>query len=121
MSSFLDRINKASSVVELQSVETLCPNTPYLIHKFVKVVTRFGPGVQVYLQSVGVEGYKEEYGAQDEEEGRVFRIYLPRRIAATITENDIDEYNQKSTPQMVLIYRGKVGNAFNVEFLPKKV
>ena len=112
MNSFLDKIKKASSLIEVRKLESLNLRELYPVVKFVRVETRYGKTVQAYLQEAMEDGQK-----LDGEEGEMFRVYLPNRIASEISDQDIAKYNNNPDAPLSLIYRGKIGLAHDIDFV----
>lgn len=81
------------------SVGDLVIDKQYTVEKFTRRDTEFGPAILCAL-------YSEEEGA--------IEVFLPKSV--TLTENDITEYNNRSTRDMYLLYLGKRGRAFLVTF-----
>lgn len=108
MNSLLSKIQKSASFIELRSIESLQLETPYAILKMVMVPTRFGPSVQVHL--------REFTDGQLPDEKDVFRVYLPSRISASLTEQDVELYNANQEMLYTLVYHGKMGKTFLVDF-----
>uniref|UniRef100_A0A0A9YUT7 Sodium channel protein type 9 subunit alpha n=1 Tax=Lygus hesperus TaxID=30085 RepID=A0A0A9YUT7_LYGHE len=107
MNTLLNKIQKASAVVELKSVEDLELHTPYIITKMGRVPTKYGSTVQVHLQEL-TNG--QVIAGEDS-----FRVYLPARISEAISEEDVENYNA-SEIIYTMTYRGKVGKAFLIDF-----
>jgi len=100
-SSIVSELNNASAVHRTVSLCTLNPNTRYRMKDVRSLTTRYGRAVAATLQ---IDGQQEEE----------VDVYLPQRVASYLKEDLIQDIN--TGPPMYLIYLGKVGQCYNVQF-----
>lgn len=117
MDTFLRKMQKSSAIAEVRSIDTLQQDTLYKILKFVQATTKYGVTVQAYLELAGKEGDTETGGDDDGAgENECIIVYLPNRIGAEMTEEEINNYNDRQSPTLHLSYHGRVGRTFDVRF-----
>lgn len=105
----LSKMQKSALMDEVKSLDTLTVNVPFPIIKFFVVETRYGSTIQALLQN--------NNGNDGEGDNIAFRVYLPTRVAKELTMEEVEKYNNKQTPSMCLIFKGKLGKAFDVDFI----
>lgn len=116
MDALLHKMQKSAAIAEVKSIDTLVQQQPYKILKFVQSNTKFGPSIQVYLENPVVHRDAEEKEEETGDDDDCLVVYLPGRIAADISQQDIESYNNGRTKTINLVYYGRVGRTFDVRF-----
>lgn len=106
MNSVLPKLQNLARIDEIKNIDSLQIERKYKILKFIPKETRYGTAIIVKVNADG----------NDVDEAT--RVFLPRRIAENLTEDDVHELNERISKKkfIYLIYKGMIGNTFNVEF-----
>ena len=99
MDSLLSNLQTQTNVRSM-SVGDLTPNKKYCVERFSARTTQYGPAVLCLLK--------------DRTDDGMIEVFLPKSIS--LSENEIEGYNNRVEKNLKLIYTGKVGKAFKITF-----
>ena len=85
--------------MKFMSVGDLLVNRPYPILKMENKDTQYGRAVLCTLSNKG---------------GGLIEVYLPRPIE--VTDDEILEFNSRGRKYLTLLFKGRRGRAFDIEF-----
>jgi len=99
-------LNEAIQVPKTVSVGTLKTDARYRVKELRPVTTKYGTSIAATLLS------PVKKNATDPPEE--IYVFLPQRVASFLNEDLVQELNEG--PPLYLLYLGKIGNCFNVQF-----
>uniref|UniRef100_T1HVZ8 Uncharacterized protein n=2 Tax=Rhodnius prolixus TaxID=13249 RepID=T1HVZ8_RHOPR len=101
LASFLNDVNTRS--VGIGKLSDLRTGYSYEVKQFERINTKFGDAIVAHLHYIGPT---MDYPT---------RIFLPRRFAAVITDEMVEDY-QQSKKKLLIMYKGFNNGRYDIEF-----